>query len=118
MASPGPTPLDLVHKAIAVGTYGNIQWKESAARLVRDDADMQGLAPGGIRVLLRNFVINSGRLTQRLERRTEYRMEHPYWFAAVIPVPQFSKGLFVELILIDADENDPFVEIVSAHRQH
>jgi hypothetical protein len=111
---------DLVHKAIRAGTLGQIQWKDSAARLVRNDPELLGLTPEGIPALLRQFVLDGNCLDVRRETRAEYLAEHPddpFWYRAVIPVEGLPGGLFVEVRLIDDDPDDPWVEIVSAHRQ-
>lgn len=113
--------LDLVHKAIRSGVFGHIQWKDSAARLVRDDSALEGLTPEGIRALLRQFVLDGHALDIRHEARAEYLGEDPddpYWYRAVIPVTGLSRGLFVEVKLVDDDPEEPWVEIVSAHRHH
>jgi hypothetical protein len=80
-----PDQLDLVHKAILAGP-ANIQWKESAARLVLADPDLNGLTPQGIRDLLRQFVQEGNKLDVRQEKREEYQWDHPYWYRAIISV--------------------------------
>jgi hypothetical protein len=113
--------VDLVEKAIAAGAFGHIQIKESVNRQLRDDPDMAGYTPAGIRSILRDFVRNGGKLTAREEKRQEYfDPDDPWWYRAIIPVDDkqvFPKGLFLEVKLIDDDEDEPWVEIVSAHRQ-
>jgi hypothetical protein len=112
--------LDLVHKAIRPGIYGHIQWKDAAARLVRDDPGMHGLTPEGIRALLRQYVLDGHSLAVRRETRAEYLEDDPddpFWYRAVLPVAGFPRGVFVEVKLIDDDEEEPWVEIVSAHAQ-
>lgn len=107
---PHPSRLDLVQKAICAGTMGHIEWKPSAYEVVRDDPEMEGFTPEGIRRLLREFVFAGNCLNVRHERRTEFSEENPdepYWYRAVIPVDQFPKGLFVEVKLIDDDEKAP-----------
>lgn len=111
--------LQLVNKAIASGILGHIQWKESAAHLVRCDPCLQGLTPEGIRTMLRQFVLDGNSLEVRHEQRLEYLEEHPdepFWYRAVLPVSGFPRGLFVEVRLIDDDPEMPWVEIVSAHQ--
>ena len=113
-----PARLDLVHKAVCSGVFGHIQWKNSAARLMRDDPRMTGLTPEGIRHLLRQFVQGGNALTVREETRTEYLEEdsdNPYWYRALFPVPGLAHGLFVEVKLVEDDEKEPWVEIVSVH---
>jgi hypothetical protein len=112
--------LDLVHKAICSGILGHIQWQDSAARRVRNDPDLEGFTPEGIRAELRQFVLDGHSLDVRQETRAEYLEENPddpCWYRAIIPVSGLPKGLFVEVKLVDDDSEEPWVEIVSAHRQ-
>lgn len=112
--------LHLVHLAIRSGIFGFIQWKDSAARLVQNDPALSGLTTSGIRALLRQFVLDGNVLDVCLETRAEYledNPEDPYWYRAIVPVPDFPNGLFLEIRLIDADPTEPWVEIVSAHEQ-
>jgi hypothetical protein len=120
--SNSPAPLDLVHHAIAVGLFGQIQWDERA----RSNPDLQGLTPEGIRRLLHDFVCGGGRLDERPEARPHWlqtNADRPAyyrdrWYRAVVPLPDlFPKGLFVEVRLFDDDSQDPWVEIVNAHPQ-
>lgn len=111
--------LALVHKAICSGIFGHIQWKDSAARFVRDDPDLGGLTPEGIRALLRQFVLDGHSPDVRQETRAEYLADdpdNPHWFRALLPVPGLTDTLFVEVKLVDDDLEEPWVEIVSAHR--
>jgi hypothetical protein len=112
--------LDLVHLAICSGILGHIQWKLAAAQLVRGDPLLDMLPPERIRALLRQFVLGGNSLEVRPETREEYLEadpDHPYWYRAIIPVAGFPQGIFVEVRLVDDDPNEPWVEIVSAHRQ-
>ncbi len=112
--------LELVHQAIRSGVLGQIQWKTAAADRVRADKELHGLTPEAIRALLRQFVLDGHSLSVRQETRAEYLQAHPenpYWYRAVIPVDWLPGGLFVEVILSDDDPDDPWVDIVSVHRQ-
>ncbi len=112
--------LDLVHKAIGAGIFGNIEWKPESYARVRADAEMQGYTPEAVRLLLRQHVLAGNLLSIRQETREERCAEdpdNPYWYRAIIPVSEFPKGLFVEVVLIDYDESEPFVMIVNAHPQ-
>jgi hypothetical protein len=114
--------LDLVHLAIRSGILGHIQWKPSAELLVLSDPELHGIgiASMRIRMMLREFVQSGGMLEPRVETRQEYRQESDdptYWYRAIIPMKELPNGLFVEVILIDEDERQPWIEIVSAHRQ-
>jgi hypothetical protein len=114
---PGPARLDLVHKAILLG---NIEWKAQALENMRDDPEMMNFTDRGINMLLQEFVKAGKKLTVRNETRQDLLVDpdYPYWYRAKVPVSEFPKGLFVEILLLDhAEEKDPFVKIVSAHRQ-
>ncbi len=119
-AMAGPAQLDLVHKAIRSGIFGQIQWKDAAARLARGDVKLSAFPPARIRELLRQFVLAGGSLTIRQESRAEYLAadpDDPYWYRALIPLSGQPDQLFLEVKLFDDDPNDPWVEIVSAHLQ-
>jgi hypothetical protein len=114
--------LDLVHLAIRSGVLGHIQWKPAAERLANDDPDLHGIgiAAHHVRVMLREFVLDGNSLDACMETRAEYLAENPddpCWYRAVIPVAGLPHGLFVEVRLVDDDPKEPWVEIVSAHRQ-
>ena len=116
----GSPQLDLVHKAIRSGIFGQIQWKDAAARLARADPVLSAFPPPRIRELLRQFVLTGGTLTVREETRAEYLAadpDDPYWYRALVPLPGQPERLFLEVKLIDDDPNEPWVEIVSAHCQ-
>jgi hypothetical protein len=121
-----PASIDLVHKAIAAGVFGQIQWDDKANEMARSNPELQGLTPEGIRRLLHQFVSGGSRLDERRESRTtwlEANADRPayyreFWYRAIIPCPGlFPTGLFVEVRLFDDDPDDPWVEIVNAHPQ-
>jgi hypothetical protein len=122
----GSAPIDLVHQAIAAGTFGYIQWDDRANERARSNAALLGLTPEGIRRLLHHFVCGGGRLDERRETRSDWleaNADRPtyyrdLWYRAVMPIPDlFPNGLFVEIRLFDDDPQDPWVEIVNAHPQ-
>jgi hypothetical protein len=119
-------PIDLVHRAIAAGIFGQIQWNDRADERARSDPDLEGLTPEGIRRLLHDFVCSGGRLDERREVRADWleaNKDRPAyyrdtWYRAVVPVADlFRSGLFIEVRLFDDDPQDPWVEIVNAHPQ-
>jgi hypothetical protein len=107
--------LEMVHQAIQAGIFGNIEWKGPARKRMERDPEMDGITTEEVRLLLRDFVRNGGVLEVRHEKRIEYQVEHPYWYKALVAIPDFARPLFVELILSFDDPVDPFVEIVSVH---
>jgi hypothetical protein len=116
----GAAQLDLVHKAICSRVLGHIQWKDAAARRMRDDRGLEGLTLRGIRAVLRQFVLDGHSLQARRETRAEFleeRPNDPYWYRALLPIPGLPGELFVEVVLADDDPEEPWVEIVSVHQQ-
>ena len=114
--------LNLVCLAIRSGTFGHIEFKDSVYRQLRDDPEMAPFTPTGIRQLIRDFVSqNPQDVTAHAETRAEWLEEDPdslWWYRVIVPVPEFEpQGLFVELKLVDDDPVEPWVRIVSVHRQ-
>jgi hypothetical protein len=54
--------IDKVHRAIASGIFGQIQWDDRSGERARSNPELQGLTPQGIRRLLHEFVAAGGRL--------------------------------------------------------
>ncbi len=111
---------DLVQKAICAGVFtGDVLFADNAYRCLEDDPGMRGFTPVGIKQLLRDFICNHGGAIDPRNQGFEHWLdkENPYYYRVVIPVPEFPKGLFVEIIITDYDPNDPFVSIVSVHEQ-
>ena len=67
-----PDPLDLVHRAVAAGIFGQIVWDDLADERARNNPDLNGLTPEAIRRLLHDFVGAGGRLDTRTEARPEW----------------------------------------------
>lgn len=119
MAAPiDPDEHALALKAIELARRfkGCCEWKEPSARRIREKPPCEGLTPEGIKELLLQHIEGSGELLQVREKRHEYA-DHPYYYKAIIAVPGFVRGLFVELILTDVDADCPAVLIVNAHEQ-
>jgi hypothetical protein len=119
MATVPPARPDLVHAAILAGEMGYIQFSDSAYRCLCEDADLRGITSRGIRMALRDLISQGGSCTTRNETRQEWLAsypDHPYWYRALVPWDGFRRGIFVEILLVD--EEIPFVEVVSIHRQH
>jgi hypothetical protein len=97
-----PTALALVHQAIAVGIFGQIQWDDRADERARSNPDLRGLTPEGLRRLLHTFVCSGGALDERQETRSEWlaaNADRPayyrdYWYRAVVPVPDFFRLVY------------------------
>ena len=117
---PNPPRPDLVRNAICDGILGNIEWKQSALLLARANPDLHGVPAEGIRQRLREFVRNGGEIEVRPETRREYLWEdpdNPYWYRVRLPAPEISQTgeIFVEIVLWEIDEEQPWIRIVSVH---
>lgn len=110
--------LDLVKKAILLGRIitGCCEWHERGLKRVQTDAELAGLTPTAIRELAIEFVLGGGIIGQVKEKRPEYD-EYEFYYKVVVPVPEFSPGLFVEMRLVDPDTDCPTVLLVNAHAQ-
>ncbi len=52
------------------------------------------------------------------EEREIWKDRRDYWYKIIVPMPDlFSKGLFVEIELRDADPELPEIKLVNAHEQ-
>ena len=111
-----PTELELVRRAIVRRVTGDCEWDDRAARRVRRDRDLRGLTPEGIKALLQDHVRQGGQVDQLPENRPEYA-DRRFWYRVIVPVDEFTHGLFVEIVLDDDDPEDPAVRIVNAHEQ-
>jgi hypothetical protein len=113
---------DLVYKAICAGTLGQVEWKPEAAENMRCNPRMKRFTPQGIRVLLREFVLEKGcdciiPRPESDEYWLEMHPDDPWWYKVVIEeVEEFPQGLFVKMKLVDPDDElDPWVQIVDSH---
>lgn len=64
--------IELVHRAIAAGIFGQIQGDDRADERARSNPELEGLTPEGIRRLLHDFVRGGGRLDERRETRQDW----------------------------------------------
>src|SRR5438105_12626236 len=103
---------DLVKKAICAGYRGQIEWKPSCLERFRCDHEMKSFTEKGIKNELWDFVRNrGGQIETRAETNADWLREHPddpWWYFAVLPVPEFPNGLFVKVKLLwnDGDPED------------
>ena len=69
-----------------------------------------------VREMAIDYVRGGGSISQHNETRENYR-DFAFYYKVTLPIVGFSRGVFVELRLIDEDPDNPTVLIVSAHRQ-
>jgi hypothetical protein len=112
-----PTELALVYLAIRCGVTGCCEWDDKAAKRIRTDPDLLGLTPAEIERLLHEYVIvHDGQVQQVEETRPEYS-DRRFYYKVIIPITEFRRGLFVEIVLDDDDPELPCERIVNAHEQ-
>src|SRR5437868_291649 len=102
--------LALVIQAIKCGVTGCCEWDDRATRRILADQDLQAFTPDGIRALLQEFVANKGSIQQVPETRPEYS-DRRFYYKAVLSVPEFRHGLFVEIVVDDDDPELPAVRL-------
>src|SRR4051812_32631286 len=93
--------LDLVRRAIcqAKTTTGCCEWDARAAeRLRQDRTALGGLTLQAVKSALIDFIIAGGEIRQVAEIRPEYN-DRGYYYKAVVAVPGYRHGLFVEIVL-------------------
>ena len=110
--------LALVRKAICSGLSNCYDWyDDKVVARVRSDASLQGLQPQYIKARLYQYVAEeNGKIDQRREQRPEYS-DRDYWYRVCIPEDGFPRGIFVEIILENPDDDCPVVALVNAHAQ-
>ncbi len=113
-----PTAHRLVVQALTCTLSNCVEWvNEKTSNRVRSDPANQGLRPGEIIRLLREFVRVSDPacVEQKREEREGWRDRRDYWYRVIVPVAGFPNGLFVELELLDDDPDVPVVVLLNAH---
>jgi hypothetical protein len=109
--------LALVQKALTDGLVNCVEWKDDRTvnRVLGDPAN-QGLTPHWIRNdLIRQVRAGEAQVQQRREDREQWRVEREFWYRVILSVEGFPRGLFVEIVLEDDDEDVPVVSLVNAH---
>lgn len=111
--------LALVVRAIQLGinTAGCCEWEDRAFERLSRKPPCEEFTADGIKEFLCRYVSeNPESVSQVVEKRAEYR-DQPYYYKVILPIAEFSRGLFVEIRLIDRDPEYPVVWIVNAHEQ-
>jgi hypothetical protein len=109
--------LALVERAVLEGLGGCIEWDGKSAERVRQNPELRGLTPEGIKSeLIRCLRSGEATIKQKPEKREPYCRDFRFYYMAVLPIKGFKRGLFVEMRLVDADDPEyPIVLIVNAH---
>ena len=117
-----PSELSVVYKAFQMswgpGGYvsGFVDWGPKGYANTQRNLARLGLTPEGAWELAVDFVRQGGQITQRTEKRREY-CDREYYYRVVFPFDGVPRGIFVELVVVQDDPDDPIVHIVNAHPQ-
>ncbi len=109
---------DLIYKAICAG---HIQWKESAVRNMLQSERTKRFTSIGVNRWLRGYALatGSGCVCARPETRDywlEVNPDDPWWYKVNIEFEERPARLFVEMKLVDPDDEDyPWAEVVNCH---
>lgn len=108
--------LQLVHKAISlIELEGCFEWDEGEGRRVLDQDDAGGLTLSGVRDAVHDAVCNEKR-TCKQKTETREGCDGRFFYDIVVDCPRFKKGLYVEMVLVVAEEEFPELRIVNAHK--
>ena len=109
--------IELVENAILSGLSNCLEWIDDEVQCrVRNDAELRGLTPKGIKQILIDWVrMKQCRIDRRPEIRNEYQDRREFWFRALGAVSDLPRELFIELELTDEDGDCPVVTILNAH---
>ncbi|HYT94342.1 MAG TPA: hypothetical protein VEL76_36845 [Gemmataceae bacterium] len=118
MAPPkDPQELALVVLAISCGVGGCCEWDDKAARRFRSSPPLANLLPEGVKDLLVEYISAGGEVVQVEETRAEYN-DRPFYYKVILPLTGLRHGLFIEIVLDDADPDLPTIRIVNCHAQN
>ena len=63
-----------------------------------------------------DFVCEGGLVTQKEETQEEWQ-HYPFKYEIILPADECLRGVYVKVILVDDDQDEPAVLFVSAHKQ-
>src|SRR5947207_3275195 len=102
-----PVELALVVKAIKSGLGGCVDWDITVVDRLKNDLARHRLKLHDVRSMLIQHVRSGGEVFQKQENREGWKDRRDYWYWAIVPVPVFPKGLFVEFELRNSDPDYP-----------
>jgi hypothetical protein len=114
----GPEEYALVVKALICGLSNCVEWKDARTTLrIRDNPALRGLTPTAIKHETIAFVNGGGQVKQVVENRPDYKGQYDFYYKVVLPLDDFPRGLFVEMVPVDEDPDCPCVALVNSHPQ-
>lgn len=113
-----PAEYALVMKALTSGLSNCVAWvNQQQIRVFWADPDRKRVTPEMLIAELIEYVRGGGQVSQVVERRPEYNHRR-FYYKAILPLPGFPLGFFVEMELEeDTDPDVPAVWVVNAHPQ-
>lgn len=105
-------------KAIKSGLGGCVEWDEYEVDRIDEELARHGLTSPSVRKDLIQYIRNGGDVIQVKEERERWKDRRDFWYKVIVPMPAlFSKGLFVEMELVNTDPDLPEIRLVNAHEQ-
>ena len=113
-----PADLALVVKAVHSGLGGCVEWDVKVTARLKPELALHELTIRMVRSEVIQHVQSGGEVFQVKETREGWKDRRDYWYKVIVPMPAiFTKGLFVELELVNSDPDFPEVSLVNAHEQ-
>ncbi len=110
---------DLVRKAAREGDSfrSAFDWiNDKQARIAEDNPGNRGLRATEIRQLAENWILDGNQIDCVPEGRNGYKERRHFHYDIIIGnLPDFPRGLYVEMELSNADPDVPSVSLLSAH---
>lgn len=106
-----PAALEIYKRTLGFWRYnGYILWKRVAGEWL--DKELSGYTTTAINELMYLHVAGGGTVQQVVERRPEY-LAARYHYDFRLPIS--GRRIYVETVLIEDDEPDPTIRVVSIH---
>jgi hypothetical protein len=110
---------DLIVKAAQAGSHfrSAFDWiNDKEALRAQNNPANRGLQAPQIRQLAEDWILQGKPITCVPEVREGYRDERHFHYDIIIEdLPDFPSGLYVEMDLVNCEEDDPTARVLSAH---
>jgi hypothetical protein len=106
----------LVLKAILDGPLEHIRLKRGLERRVLEDFGLRGLTRTELKRLFVDHVRRGRPFQQKVETSEDYKDDYQYHYWCVVIHEEIHPGIFFKCVLLDDDEEEPQVLLVSIHQ--